>query len=87
VTKTGTNQFHGSIFEFIRNSDVDAKNYFDSHSAPIPPLRRNQFGAEVDGPILKSKTFFMTSFEGLRWRLGLTVSVRGNPIEGNAQAC
>jgi hypothetical protein len=72
VTKTGTNQFHGSMFEFIRNSDVDAKNYFDSHSTPIPPLRRNQFGAEVDGPIVKSKTFFMTSYEGLRWRLGLT---------------
>ena len=40
--------------------------------APIPPLRRNQFGAEVDGPIVKNKTFFMTSYEGLRWRLGLT---------------
>lgn len=72
VTKSGTNQFHGSVFEFIRNSDIDAKNYFDSHSAPIPPLRRNQFGAEVDGPIVKNKTFFMTSYEGLRWRLGLT---------------
>ena len=72
VTKSGTNQLHGSLFEFIRNSDVDAKNFFDSHTAPIPPLRRNQFGAEVDGHIVKNKTFFMTSYEGLRWRLGLT---------------
>ena len=72
VTKSGTNQLHGSLFEFIRNSDVDAKNYFDSHTAPIPPLRRNQFGVEVDGPIIKNRTFFMTSYEGLRWRLGLT---------------
>ena len=72
VTKSGTNQLHGSMFEFIRNSAVDAKNFFDSHIAPIPPLRRNQFGAEADGPIVKNRTFFMTSYEGLRWRLGLT---------------
>ena len=72
VTKSGSNQLHGTAFEFIRNSDVDAKNFFDSHTASIPPLRRNQFGAEVDGPIFKDKTFFMTSYEGLRWRLGLT---------------
>ena len=72
VTKSGTNQIHGSLFEFIRNSDVDAKNYFDAHTAPIPPLRRNQFGVEADGPIVKNRTFFMASYEGLRWRLGLT---------------
>jgi hypothetical protein len=72
VTKSGTNQIHGSLFEFIRNSDVDAKNYFDAHTTPIPPLRRNQFGVEADGPILKNNTFFMASYEGLRWRLGLT---------------
>jgi hypothetical protein len=72
ITKSGTNQFHGSVFEFIRNSAVDAKNYFDSASAPIPPFKRNQFGAEIDGPIFRDKTFFMASYEGLRQRLGVT---------------
>jgi hypothetical protein len=72
VTKSGTNELHGSVFEFIRNSEVDAKNFFDAHTAAIPPLRRNQFGAEADGPIIKNRTFFMASYEGLRWRLGLT---------------
>jgi hypothetical protein len=72
VTKSGTNQLHGSLFEFIRNSDVDAKNFFDSHTAPIPPFKRNQFGAEADGPILRDNTFFMGAYEGLRQRLGVT---------------
>jgi hypothetical protein len=72
VTKTGTNQLHGSSFEFIRNSAVDAKNYFDSATAPIPPFKRNQFGAEVDGPVVRNKTFFMASYEGLRQSLGVT---------------
>lgn len=72
VTKSGTNLLHGSVFEFVRNSAFDAKNFFDSASAPIPPFRRNQFGAEVDGPILRNKTFFLGSYEGLRQRLGIT---------------
>lgn len=72
VTKSGTNQLHGSLFEFIRNSDVDAKNYFDSHTAPIPAFKRNQFGAEAAGPVFRDKTFFMGAYEGLRQRLGVT---------------
>jgi len=72
ITKSGTNQLHGSIFEFVRNSAFDAKNFFDSHANPIPPFRRNQFGVEVDGAIVKNKTFFLGSFEGLRQRLGVT---------------
>lgn len=72
VTKSGTNRLHGSVFEFIRNSAVDAKNFFDSHTAPIPAFKRNQFGAEADGPIARDKTFFMASYEGLRQRLGVT---------------
>ncbi|MBL8236700.1 MAG: TonB-dependent receptor [Bryobacterales bacterium] len=72
VTKSGTNQFHGSLFEFVRNSSFDAKNFFDSPSNPIPPFRRNQFGVAVDGPIVKNKTFFLASYEGLRQRLGVT---------------
>jgi hypothetical protein len=72
VTKSGTNQLHGSIFEFVRNSSFDAKNFFDSPTAPIPPFRRNQFGVEVDGPIVRNRTFFLGSYEGLRQRLGVT---------------
>jgi hypothetical protein len=72
VTKSGTNQLHGSLFEFVRNSAFDAKNFFDSSTAPIPPFRRNQFGVEVDGPIIRNKTFFLGSYEGLRQRLGVT---------------
>lgn len=72
ITKSGTNTLHGSLFEFVRNSDFDAKNYFDSKTAPIPPFKRNQFGAEVDGPIFKNKTFFLGSFEAVRQRLGVT---------------
>ncbi|MBI2689006.1 MAG: TonB-dependent receptor [Acidobacteria bacterium] len=72
VTKSGTNQFHGSIFEFVRNSAFDARNFFDAAASPIPPFRRNQFGVEADGPIIRNKTFFLGSFEGLRQRLGVT---------------
>jgi Carboxypeptidase regulatory-like domain/TonB dependent receptor-like, beta-barrel/TonB-dependent Receptor Plug Domain len=72
VTKSGTNTLHGSLFEFVRNSDFDAKNYFDSQTAPIPAFKRNQFGVEVDGPIIKNKTFFLGSFEAVRQRLGVT---------------
>ncbi len=72
VTKSGTNALHGALFEFVRNSDFDAKNYFDSKTAPIPPFKRNQFGVEVDGPVIKNKTFFLASFEAVRQRLGVT---------------
>lgn len=72
VTKSGTNQLHGSVFEFVRNSGFDAKNFFDAASAPIPAFRRNQFGVEADGAIVKNKTFFLGSFEALRQRLGVT---------------
>lgn len=72
VTKSGTNRLHGSLFEFARNSTFDAKNFFDSSAAPIPPFRRNQFGVEVDGPVISNKTFFLGGYEGLRQRLGIT---------------
>ncbi len=68
VTMSGTNQFHGSAFEFLRNSALDARNYFDQTLSP-PPLRRNQFGASAGGPLRKDKTFIFGSYEGLRWRL------------------
>jgi hypothetical protein len=72
VTKSGTNAFHGSVFEYLRNSFFDAKNYFDPGNKPIPPFKRNQFGGIIGGPIKKDKIFFLGSYEGLRERLGLT---------------
>jgi hypothetical protein len=72
VTRSGDNGFHGSGFEFLRNSALDAKNYFDLAQAPIPAFKRNQFGGTLGGPIWKDKTFFFTSYEGLRQRLGVT---------------
>ncbi len=62
VTQSGTNQLHGSVYEFLRNNALDAPNYFDQGS--VPPFQRNQFGAALGGPIQKDKTFFFTNFEG-----------------------
>jgi hypothetical protein len=67
VTMSGANQFHGSLFEFLRNSIFDARNFFDQQS--VPPLRRNQFGASAGGALKKDRTFIFGSYEGLRWRL------------------
>jgi len=67
VSKSGTNQFHGSAFEFIRNSAFDARNYF---STSVPPFQQNDFGATIGGPIYKSKTFFFGEYAGFRQLLG-----------------
>ena len=79
TTKSGTNDLHVSAFEFLRNADLDAKNYFDSKSKPIPPFKRNQFGATAGGPVSipklfrgKDKLFFFFDYEGLRERKALT---------------
>ncbi len=72
ITRSGTNQFHGSIYEFLRNSRLDAKNYFDDHSLPIPPFKRNQFGGAVGGPIVKNHTFFFADYEGIRQSKGIS---------------
>ena len=67
VSKTGTNEFHGSAFEFLRNSAFDARNFF---SAGVPPFQRNEFGGTFGGPIKKNKTFFFGEYAGYRQRLG-----------------
>ena len=70
ITKSGTNNFHGDAYEFLRNSALDARNYFDL--AKIPPFRRNQFGASAGGPIRKDKTFIFGDYEGLRQFLSIS---------------
>ena len=70
VTQSGTNQWHGSAYEFLRNNDLDARNFFDVVSAP--PFQRNQFGASLGGPIQTDKTFFFSNYEGLRQNLHQT---------------
>jgi hypothetical protein len=72
VTKSGTNRLHGSLFEFVRNNIFDAKNFFDSSTASIPPFHQNQFGGTLGGPIKKDKTFFFVTYEGQRVRKSLT---------------
>src|SRR3979490_1688379 len=63
ITKSGTNQFHGDAYWFIREKGLDARNYFDT---TLPPFHRNQFGASGGGPIRKNKTFFFADYEGIR---------------------
>jgi hypothetical protein len=74
VTKSGGNQFHGTAFDYLRNDIFDARNYFDAPPLPKPPLRQNDFGGTIGGPIRKEKTFFFFSYEGLRLRLPQTDS-------------
>jgi hypothetical protein len=70
VTKSGTNSFHGSGYEFLRNSALDASNYFQTTG--IPPFRKNQFGADIGGPVKKDKVFFFFNYEGVRQFLSET---------------
>jgi TonB-dependent Receptor Plug Domain/TonB dependent receptor len=72
ITRSGTNQIHGSAYEFLRNSKLDAKNYFDSSTLPIPPFKRNQFGGTIAGPIQRDKTFAFGDFEAIRQSKGIT---------------
>lgn len=70
VTQSGTNAVHGSVYEFLRNSAFDARNFFDG--ASVPSFQRNQFGAAIGGPIRKNKTFIFANYEGLRQQLHQT---------------
>ena len=74
VSESGQNRFHGSVYEYLRNSALDAKNYFDSATDSIPPLRRNQFGAMLSGPVVKDRFWFLVNYEALRESRGRTAT-------------
>jgi len=72
--KAGTNEFHGTLFEFLRNEKLDAKNFFDRPEEPKPKFKRNQYGFSVGGPIRKNKTFFFGDYEWTKIRESRTVN-------------
>lgn len=72
ITKTGTNQIHGDLYEFVRNDKLDGRNFFDPPDRP--PFKMNQFGGTIGGPIKKNKWFYFGSFEGERTRAPVSVS-------------
>jgi len=79
ITKSGTNQFHGALFEFLRNSELDARNFFARPGTPNPPFKRNQFGGVFGGPVVipkivngRNRLFFFFNYEGLRQVKALT---------------
>jgi hypothetical protein len=71
VTKSGGREFHGSVFEYLRNDALDAANFFDNIIGKKAPLRLNQFGGSIGGPIVKDRAFFFFSYEGYRLRAGV----------------
>ena len=89
VTRSGSNAFHGDVYEFLRNSALDARNFFDG--PVIPPFKRNQFGVSAGIPVQKGRTFIFGDYEGLRQSLGATTvdtvpsrAIRGIGPDGNA---
>ncbi|PYV98713.1 MAG: hypothetical protein DMG89_10350 [Acidobacteria bacterium] len=92
ATKSGSNSFHGSAYEFLRNKVFDANDFFSNRAGlPVPAFTQNQFGANVGGPVIRNKLFFFSSYEGYRLRKGstLTTSVptvaeRGGDFSGSA---
>ena len=69
ITKSGTNSFHGSAFEYFRNDKLDTRNYFNTGNKP--PFRLNQFGGSLGGPIRRDRIFFFRNYEGIRQRQGI----------------
>ena len=68
--KSGTNQFHGTAYEFVRNSAFDARNYFNPYPQPASELNLNQYGGSIGGPIVKDKLFFFANYEGVQDKVG-----------------
>ena len=62
ATRSGTNNFHGSLFEFARDERFDSYNYFDDKSLPVPPLDQHQYGGSLGGPLVRDRTFFFASY-------------------------
>ena len=71
VTSSGTNELHGDLFEYLRNGDLDARNFFDA-TIGAPPFKRNQFGAALGGPLKKDRAFLFGNYEGFRQRLAVS---------------
>ena len=74
ATRSGGNDVHGEVFEFLRNDTLDARNFFNQLPASKSPFKRNQFGANLGGPIARNRTFFFASYEGLRQRQGIDIN-------------
>ena len=92
ASKSGTNQLHGTAYEFLRSNDLDSRGYFDVNSngqpSGPPPYRRNQFGASLGGPIKKDKLFFFANYEGLFSSLGQTgIAYVPEPYVLKGQVC
>jgi hypothetical protein len=86
ITKSGTNAYHGSAFEFLRNNDLDARNFFNAAGSTLqPPYHQNQFGASLGGPIVHNKIFFFTDYEGFRKQQGTVTSVNTVPTLAERQ--
>jgi len=83
ITRAGANVFHGSVYDFLRNSAFDSRSYFDPVGGGEPSFRRNQFGATIGGPIIKEKTFFFFNYEGFRQAQG--VSIQSTVLSLNAR--
>jgi len=82
ATRSGTNEFHGEVYDFVRNSAMDARNFGNPSGVPQSPFKRNQFGADGGGPIKKDKTFIFLSYEGLLQRQSVPLSA---PVLSTAQ--
>jgi Carboxypeptidase regulatory-like domain/TonB dependent receptor-like, beta-barrel len=74
ITRSGTDRFHGEGYEFVRNDALDARNFFELTSGDPHPFKRNQFGGALGGPVIRGRTFFFATYEGLRQRQGLDMN-------------
>lgn len=87
TTQSGGNEFHGSAYEFLRNSDLDANNFFNNaNGVPRTPARNNFFGGTLGGPLKKDRTFFFVSFEGLRQAVGVSANARVPSLQARQDA-